>query len=162
MALKTYFFMVLVVLMMAVGCKSPKVITHTETVIKDTTIVREIPREIIVTEPADTSIVITKIECDSVTNKPVPVHRSSRSDRAGIEISLDSTGVLEGIATCDSLNKVIEAKDREITTLRDTKSTIREIEIIYKTAWYDKASRVLAIIAIAYIGLKLYFKIPLI
>jgi hypothetical protein len=108
------------------GCSSRKTVsTTTVTTEKDSTYVREIPRNMEVKIERDTVTITEYIECDSVTNKPKPMKIEKHSTRASIDINIDQDGKITATSECDSLNAIIEVKDREIyrLTLKETKET---------------------------------------
>lgn len=148
----------MVLLLVVAGC-SRKVTSSITTEVSDSVRVKEVPRFITVTTPADTVLIERLVECDSVTNKPKPFTIEKRSKQARLSVSIDNTGKLTGTGICDSLQKVIEAKDREIYHLRKEKSTIKTP--VYTTSdfdifcrWWFAVTAVIIIITI-FIFLKL-------
>lgn len=102
------------------------------------------------------------VQCDSVTNKPVPIEKVGRSGRAAVRIMVDRTGQVRITSTCDSLLKVIEVKQTTINHLRKELTT--KIKIEYRTYWYDRYSRPISLIVVTliavWLGLKLRRVLP--
>lgn len=146
----------MVLLLVVAGC-GRKVVPSTTTEVSDSVLVKEVPRFITVTTPADTVLIERLIECDSVTNKPKPFNVKRKSRQARLIVNVDTTGKLTTTGICDSLQKVIEAKDKEIYHLRKEKMTIRIP--VYTTSDFDIFCRwwfaTTAIILIVTIFLKL-------
>jgi hypothetical protein len=126
---------------------------------KDSTFTKEVVRYDTVEIAGDSIPYEVRIECDEKTNKPKPVKFKAKSGRATVDMSLDSAGLLKGVAGCDHLIKRLEAKDRYITTLsntiRDWKFEETKIVIDHKPYWFDKVARVLALIFILLIIFKI-------
>jgi hypothetical protein len=112
----------------------------------DSTSVKETIRWQVVEVPGDSIPFEVRIECDSVTNKPLPIRYKQGSKRAAVNLKLDTLGVLTGISYCDSLQLQVEIKDREISRLKSEK-TVVEVPVQY-TAWYDLVARYLALLFI--------------
>lgn len=107
------------------SCSRKTVSTTSVTTEKDSTYVKEISRDVEVKIERDTVTITEFIECDSVTNKPKPIKIKKSSTRASINIDISSDGKLTATSECDSLNAIIEVKDREIhrLTQKETKET---------------------------------------
>lgn len=155
MAVKHIFFILTGVLLVcaASGCKPCRVAGNFVT---DSTVVTETPRADTFYLPGDTTLLEVMIECDSATNKPKPAKGSAKGQRSGVIYRVDSSGLLAVTAYADSLQEVIEAKDRLIDRYRKEKQVIVQPE--YRTRWYDIASRWIAAAALVYFAIKLKFK----
>lgn len=99
--------------------------------------------------------VVKYIECDSATNKPVPVIIEVKGNSAFIKSIIDKDGKLTSTGGCDSLRGVITAKDSIISRYREYKKETVEPQIIYQTRTIDWWARVIAAAAVVYIILKL-------
>lgn len=95
------------------------------------------------------------IECDSITNKPVPSSFHKKDGRASANLTIDDQGRLQGRAGCDSLAAVVKLKDIEIYRLRRELVTA---EVPMPTPWYDMMCRWIAGIAVLMTAAKLYFR----
>lgn len=112
------------------GCSRKTVSTTSVTTVKDSTYVKEVPREVEIIIERDTVTVTEYIECDSVTNKPKPMKIKKSSTRASIDINISADGKLIATSECDSLNALIEVRDREIhrLTQKETKETTTTVK----------------------------------
>jgi hypothetical protein len=110
---------------------------HTSSRVKDSTHIELKPRIVMKDIPGATISTTTIIECDSVTHKPKPakVKAKSKGNRANVEAEVKPDGTLEIKGGCDSLQVAVEVLDKEITRLREEKST--EVRIEYKTRKID-------------------------
>lgn len=146
----------MVLLSVVAGC-GRKVVPSTTTEVSDSVLVREVPRFIPVPIPGDTVEVERLVECDSATNKPKPFTVTKKATRASLKVSIDTAGRLSSTGICDSMQKVVEAKDREIYRLRQEK-TVTE-KPIYLNSDFDNFCRwwfaATALILIVTIFLKL-------
>lgn len=88
------------------------------------------------------------IECDSVTNLPKPIAIRRSTSRAKVSVVVDRTGKLTATGGCDSLQAIIEARDKEIYRLRTRLTTVTKPPE-YKTRWIDKACRFFTALVIA-------------
>lgn len=141
----------IVALIAVMGCT--KRITSTNTVVKDSTIVKETIRLDTIHIKGDTVRIKERIECDSITNKPKPFRMRDRSGRASAVIEVNHAGELTVEAACDSLEKVVQLLDREIFRLRQEKKVITVIEQPSKfKQWLDYSCRILAVVFLLYIG----------
>ncbi len=135
------------------GCKQPPMASIKETTTDSTHVsVREREEPFIIA--GETVEVIRYIECDSVTNKPVPVTVEAKGKNAFTKTTIDKDGKLTTVGGCDSLRGVINAKDSIISRYRQYKYEKVEPVIIYKTRIIDWWARVIAAAAIVYILLK--------
>lgn len=107
------------------GCSRKTVSTTSITTEKDSTYVKETPRDVEVKIQRDTVTITEYIECDSVTNKPKPISIKKTSTRASIKIDIAPDGQLTATSGCDSLKTIIQALDKEIhrVTQKETKET---------------------------------------
>lgn len=148
----------LVLLLVWAGC-GRKITASSTTEVKDSTYVKEVPRLVSYNVPPSKVMVKQFIKCDSTTNKPVPTKIIARNGRATEEIDIDSTGMLTGTASCDSLKALIEVKDKEIYRLRQEKKATTNVVTQFKTRSIDVFCRwftcIAIIVAIAIIFNKL-------
>lgn len=144
---------------MVVGCSRKTSSSTTE--VLDSLSVREVPRFIPVPIPGDTVEIERLIECDSTTNKPKPFIETKKSGRSTVTNKLDESGRLITRGSCDSLQLLVEAKDREIYRLRREKKTD---ETEYKKTGFDKFTNwwfaITAILAGGWIFYKLKHIFP--
>lgn len=154
LVLLRFFAGMMVLLSVVAGC-GRKVVPSITTEVSDSILVKEVPRFIPVPVPGDTVEIERMVDCDSVTNKPKPFSIKKKSTRASLTVSIDNTGKLHSTAICDSLQKVVEAKDREIYRLRKETTKIP----VYVTSEFDNFCRwwfaITAIILIVTIFFKL-------
>ena len=152
----------LVVVCLASSCRTPVATTSTvsETV-KDSIIITYIPRFDTLRIKGDSIRYEVQIECDEKTNKPKPMKHKAKGTRAAATLSLDSNGLLKGTSSCDSLQEVIESKDREILHLQEkTRSEYKQDTVIqYKTRTIDIWCRWIAALTVLFIIIKIVLKI---
>lgn len=132
----------LVLLVILCAACSKKVAPSVTTEVRDSIIVKEVPRFIEVKVPGDKVEVVKWIECDSNKIKPVAIKK--KSGKATLLVTIDKKGILTATAICDSLMQVIETKDKEITQLRSTTRKETIIDVQYKTRFIDKVCRWIA------------------
>jgi len=156
------FFIVfgLGLLLMVSGC-SPKVATGTTSEVTDSTTTRYVPRIDTLYLPGEkVTLPPVYIECDSITNKPIPKKISGSNGRAHVGVVIDATGKLTATGSCDELKKIVQLMDKEIYRLRHEKKIIVPPPVIvYKTHWYDVPSRFISIITLIVLVVYIYFKI---
>lgn len=156
LVLLRFFAGMMVLLSVVAGC-GRKVVPSITTEVSDSVLVREVPRFIPVPIPGDTVEIERLVECDSVTNKPKPFAVTKKATRASLQVSIDTAGRLQSKAICDSLQKIVEAKDREIRRIRKEKTVIEKP--VYVTTGFDRFCRwwfaITATILIVTIFLKL-------
>jgi hypothetical protein len=129
--------LMMVLLIVVAGC-SRKVVSSTASEVTDSIHVVEKTRDVLVHVPGDTVRIDRWIECDSVTNKPKPFIETKRGHKqASITTEMKSDGELISTATCDSLNEIITAKDKEIFELRTNNTAKTEQTIQYKKRGFD-------------------------
>lgn len=85
--------------------------------------IKEIVRDSIIYIPGDSVIIVDSILCPEKINKSF----SKSSSKATIKVDIKDN-IITAEAVCDSLEKVIQLKDKEITTLKERK----EVQIIPK------------------------------
>lgn len=114
---------------------------RTSSSVKDSTHIELKPRIVMKDIPGATISTTTIIECDSVTNKPKPakVKAKDKNTRANVEAVVKPDGTLEVKGGCDSLQVAVEVLDKEVTRLREEKST--EVKIEYQTRKIDIVCR---------------------
>lgn len=108
----------------------------------------------------DTVRLTEQIDCDKVTNKPVPSTVHAKTGRGSIDIVVDKTGKLTAIAICDSLAELISVKDKEIFRLRnESRKTVTVPPVQHKTRTIDVICRYISggflLLLIGFIGGKL-------
>lgn len=152
------FAAMMVLLFVMAGC-GRKVVPSITTEVSDSVHVKEVTRFVPVPIPGDTVTVERLIECDSVTNKPKPFNIKKKSKHASVVLTVDSAGMLTSTGVCDSLNKVIKAKDTEIYRLKSTKTATTTP--VYITSGFDKFCRwffaITLILIVGTIGMKLKY-----
>ena len=137
----------LIILITIASACSPRVITNT-TSVRDSIIVKETVRYDTLTIPADTVRIEHQIECDPVTLKPVPTVIKRNSGRVRSSVTISNTGQLTVDSKCDSLQHIIRVLDKELFHYRHERKT-ETIEVTkYKTRWYDKLFRWMALILV--------------
>ncbi|MFD0997685.1 hypothetical protein ACFQ21_00135 [Ohtaekwangia kribbensis] len=155
----TSFFAVLMVfLLVAVGCSRKTTSSVTETL--DSTHVKEVPRLLPISVPGAAVIIKNKIECDPATNKPKPFTREKKSGHSTLKEKMDTDGNLTTECRCDSLELKVQVMDREIFRLRQKTVTKTVIVTEYKTRKIDIVCRwfsgIVLLIIVGRIALKYY------
>lgn len=153
--------LIISILILSLSACSKKISTTTSSV-RDSTVIREIIKHDTVHVKADTITIKQMIECDSVTNKPKPFKIKEHSGRAKATVEVKTNGELTVIASCDSLELVVQTMDREIFRLRHEKkeTTILKQPSKFKI-WIDYTAYFLSILLILYIVFKVVKKIYL-
>lgn len=137
-------------LFVAASCSKKTVTTITD--VTDSTIVKETVRMDTIHIKGDTVVLKEFIECDSNTNKPKPFKVRGRSGRASSTIEVKEDGSLHVESVCDSLQKLIASKDKEIFRLRKEKKTVTIVKEPSKfRQWIDYTCRILAALFVLYI-----------
>lgn len=132
-----------------------KKVTTTNTELFDSTFVKETIKFDTVFIAGDTIRLKEWIECDSVTNNPIPFKAAGRSGRASVKVTVSRSGDLVVTSVCDSLAKVIEVMDREIFRLRSEKKTITVIQQPSRwKIWFDVTCRIMAAILLIVIAVR--------
>jgi hypothetical protein len=154
-----FFFLIglglMVLLMVTAGC-SRRIAPSVTSEVSDSTYTKVVVREVPILIPGDTVKVIQQIECDPVTLKPKPFSMKKKSGRATVSTNLETTGILIVTSTCDSLQKIIDVKDTEITRLR--KETVTTVKTEYRTRNIDIICRWIAGILVLLIAGRIAFK----
>jgi hypothetical protein len=136
-----------------------KKLTTTTTVVKDSIIVKEVPRMVEVFVPGATVTVKEYIECDSLTNKPKPKKIQAQTGKAFTSVEVKADGTLTAIGGCDSLQHLVQVLDKEVFRLRYEKKDSVLTKIEYRTRCIDKFCRWFTGISIAscllFLGLHL-------
>lgn len=146
----------MVLLLVVSGC-SRRVTSSITKQVSDSVFVKEVPRFIPINIPGDTVILERVIECDPVTNKPKPFDVKKKSKQATLIVTVDNNGKLNATSICDSLRKVVEAKDREISRYRSEKT---QVEIpVYKTSEFDIFCRWWFAISVLIIIVTIFLKL---
>lgn len=137
------FWVLIIIITIASSC-APRIITNI-TDVRDSIVVKETIRYDTVTIPGDTVRIEHQIECDPVTLQPVPSVLKKNTGRVSASVTISNTGQLTVDATCDSLEHVIAILDKELFRFKSENNT-KTIEVIqYKTRWYDKIFRWMAL-----------------
>lgn len=129
-----------------------KKLVSTNNSVKDSTYVREIIKHDTVHVKGDTVSIIQRIECDSITNKPKPIMIKEHVGRARASVQVKANGELKVVASCDSLQLIVNTLDKEVFHLRHEQkdTTIVNHPSKFKI-WIDYTAYFLAIIFILYI-----------
>lgn len=148
----------LVLLLVVVGC-SRKAVPSITTEVRDSIIVKEVPRLVEVPVPGATVTVREYIECDSTTNKPKPKRIEGSNGRANVRTEIKADGSFESTGGCDSLLVLVEAMDTEIRHLHSEKS--KEVQVVteYKTRGIDTFCRWFTCIAVVLVILRGFYKL---
>lgn len=147
-----------VLLIVTVGC-GRKIMPSVTTEVKDSIVIKEVPRYIFVDVPGDTvKVPPIVIECDPTTNKPKPFKTAGKSGRASASATLNDKGELIIVTACDSLHKVVQVMDKELYHYRhESKSEIKPV-IEYKTRKIDIICRWISGAVVAVFFVFLAFK----
>jgi hypothetical protein len=157
MNLKYSFVLLLVALLMVVAGCSRKGVASTTSEVFDSTFMKEEPRIVEVKIPGDTVTIERFIECDPVTNKPIPFHEVMKSKRASVTVDIDASGRLNTTGVCDSLIEAITAMDKEVFHLKRELKKETIIKTEYKTRRIDTFCRwFTGIVMILALGLVFY------
>lgn len=127
--------------------------------VTDSTHIEYRDRIIEVPVPGDTVREEVRIECDEKTNKPKPVTIKKKSGRATLNLKVNSSGKLTATATCDSLNLIIAAQDKEIYHLRRETKTTHEVRTEFKTRGIDIFCRWFSLIIVILLAVYIYLRI---
>jgi hypothetical protein len=145
-------------LLVASGC-SRKITSGVTTIVRDSLIVKEVPRIVEKFIPGQTVFVKEYIECDSTTNKPKPKNISASNGKAKVTVSVKADGTLTASGGCDSLKALIEVRDKEIEHIRSTNTTKDNIRYEHEPYWFDIAARwISSIVILAIAALLIYYK----
>jgi hypothetical protein len=128
--------MCLCFLLVVVGC-GRKAVPSITSEVRDSIVVREVPRLVEVKVPGETVTVKEYIECDPVTNKPKQKDIKANTGRAHVAVAVRSDGLLTASGGCDSLTAVIQQMDKEIFRLRHEKREEVRVVTQYKTRDID-------------------------
>lgn len=142
-----YLFLIAIIVL--AGCSSKTAPSQTE-LVKDSTVVKYVPRVDTVRLPGEKVTLTEYIECDEVTRKPKPINTERRKGRALVKVKIDTQGKLTATGGCDSLKQVVELMDKEIFRLRHEKKTEVSIVKEYINHWYDPPARIIALVTILF------------
>jgi hypothetical protein len=155
-----------VLLIVTVGC-GRKIMPSVTTEVKDSIVIKEVPRYIFVDVPGDTvKVPPVVIECDPVTNKPKPFRTAVKSGRASASATLNDKGELTIVSACDSLHRIVQVMDKELYHFRhesksEIKTTIeyrtRKIDIICRWISGAVVALIVAFVAFKYIKSQIPF-----
>lgn len=141
-------------LILLVGCCGTKFLASSaETYTKDSASYIEKIRPVLVDIPADTNII--RIRLMDVEGKIKAVEASSHSRRGNLQVMSDEQGNMMARCICDSLLLEVEARDRIIKNYSTKVVTLAGKEVRY-TAWYDKISRIFAVLFILIVVFQIY------
>jgi hypothetical protein len=129
--------LILVAFALLIISSCSKKFTTTQTVVKDSIYVKEVPRLIEVKLPGDTVTIIDYIECDSIKHTPKPKKIQARHGKAFTSIEVKANGTLTATGGCDSLTAVVQAMDKEIFRLRHEQTKTVETKTIHKPTQFD-------------------------
>jgi hypothetical protein len=129
--------LILVVAGLLIISSCSRKITTTQTIVKDSVYVKEVPRLIEVRLPGDTVTIIDYIECDSIKHTPKPKKIQARHGKAFTSVEVKANGTLTATGGCDSLTAVIQAMDKEIFKLRHEQTKTVETKIVRKPTQFD-------------------------
>lgn len=153
-------------ILLVVGCGRravPSTTTETITIVKDSIIVKEVPKIVEVTVPGDTVTVTEVIECDSVTNKPKAKKVKAGNGRAKVQLNIDASGNATVIGGCDSAKIAIQVLERQIEKYRNESTakskTVVKTVVKYRTRGIDVFCRWFTGIVLFIILLVLYQKL---
>lgn len=139
------------------GC-SPKITSHTQTIIKDSTVYRVNYKDTTIVVPAyKAELDGLLLTIDTLGRAQLP-EVTSRSGRASIKVSVKDNK-LKAEANCDSLELVVQLKQEEIDHLR---SENRETTIVKEVKYIPDWVKYLAIfggLMIIYWGWRLFILI---
>jgi hypothetical protein len=143
---------------LVVGC-GRKVVPSTTTEVRDSLIIKEIPKIIEVPVPGETVTVTEYIECDSITNKPKPKKFTATNGRANVNVNIDAEGKATASGGCDSLTAKIQVLEREVSHFR--KESMKEVIPIieFKTRKIDTFCRWFTGIGLFIFGVLAFIKI---
>jgi len=148
----------LVLLLVVVAC-GRKAVPSITTEVRDSIVIKEVPRLVEVKVPGETVIVRETVECDSTTNKPKPKRIEAASGRAKALVDIKADGSAEVMGGCDDYLTTIAAMDTEIRQLRTEKS--KEVRVVtqYKTRGIDIFCRwftcIVVVLVICYFSFRL-------
>lgn len=138
------------------GCRSRKPEVRESMQVNDSSFVSEsyTPMEVSEPEVWTEDEVILDVQPGKKESKSISTKGRARGETT---IKRDAQGKPVSVktkCTCDSLRKVVYAKEREITRIRKEYKEKPPVMVRY-TAWYDKWARWIALGAILYFGIKL-------
>lgn len=145
------------VLLTVAGCSRKTTASTSE--VKDSTGIKIEYRDVPVLVPGETIKSVEYIECDSTTNKPIPKEFEAAGNRSKLKGSIDKNGKMQQECTCDSLNLVVKAMDKEIFRLRHESKTQTETKIEYKTRTIDMWARTICLLEIIALAGYVFYKL---
>jgi hypothetical protein len=152
------FFLLIGLGLVVAGC-GRKVVPSTSVAVRDSIVIKEVPRLVEVKLPGETVKVVEYLECDSLSNKPKPKKIHATSDRARVSVAVNNKGILTATGGCDSLREVITLMDREIFRMRHEKKEKVKVVTEYKTRFIDKVCRWFTGIATIVMIVVVFFKL---
>jgi len=134
----------MVLLLVAVGC-SRKTVPSVITEVTDSTYVKEIPRNVAVTAPADSTENTLNVGTAGNISWPVEEdlwyqEETTKSGRATLKMKSEK-GKVTAKCYCDSLSKTVQVMDKEIFRLKHEKKQETIVQTEYKTRRIDIACR---------------------
>lgn len=150
------FLLIVLVILLSQGCKSTQSLVDTQE--KDSVHVKVITRDVEVKVPGEKVFITKYIKCDSAGNV-TPIDIEKRGDNVTARVKIDTDGKLEADCGTDTLMLLLKAQDSIIFRLKQTSR--REIKIVpeYRSYWYDKIARPIALIAIVLVAGYILFRI---
>jgi hypothetical protein len=139
------------------GCATTRPLTSTETVITDSTVLKQAQRLVAVSVPGDSAKITTRLSYDEATGLFRPVTIYSHSGRTRLAFTLDAYGFLQANAVTVPFVAQVPVTDTEITrTHKATKTTKTEVPVkapLGRFVWFCIVFTVLAFVGA---GLWLY------
>ena len=135
-------------------------------VIKDTVYIKQDTITKYIELPADTTITIVEIHCDSSGKATIKNTNKSKGNRSDLRLSINDNK-LTAIATCDKLLDSIQTLNTTITKERNKTSTVFVPKLVEANLnWWEKVkirfggwAFLIIALYIGYKALKLYYKV---
>ena len=135
-------------------------------VIKDTVYIKQDTITKYIELPADTTITIVEIHCDSSGKATIKNTNKSKGNRSDLSLSLTDNRLV-AVSTCEKLLDSIQSLNTTITKERSKTSTVFvPVAVETKLKWWEKVkirfggwAFLIIAIYIAYKGLKTYYKV---
>lgn len=156
--LSTFLLALLIVVLVLLlsRCRPATVITNTD---RDSTVIVERLRVDTLHIAGDTiRLAGVQIKCDSLTNLPKPLDFRRQSGRARLGLTIGATGILTAESTCDSLQRIVEIRDKEVYRLRSRLSTVVKPPV-FRTRTIDYFCRCFTVVVVLLIAGAIYLRI---
>jgi hypothetical protein len=122
--------LMLVALFVVAGCATTRPLSSTETVITDSTVLRQVQRQVAVSVPGDSAKITTRLTYDEATGLFRPVTIYSHSGHTRLAFTLDAYGFIQANAVTVPFVAQVPVTDTEIThTHKATKTTKTEVAV---------------------------------